>query len=222
MTNFRAYILSLATLSSVCVALPAVAPSMAFAQTAESSDAMVQQPVSTLYKALSKTQGAAGKAMTSQQRYDLLKPAVANSYDLPGILRKTLGGRFDRLDDAQKSALNAAFERFTIAHYVADFKPSANVVFSIDPTITDGVNGTRLVKTTVRGKDDAPDAGTVLTYMMADHKGDGWRIMDVLVGGSMSQVAIQRFDFLAQYKLGGAEHLVKTLNAKADKYMQER
>ena len=52
---------------------------------------------------------------------------------------------------------------------------------------------------------------------MVHRKGDGWKIIDVLLDGSISQVAVQRSDFCSLLGSGDAAPLIASLRAKVSK-----
>ncbi|MBN8908646.1 MAG: ABC transporter substrate-binding protein, partial [Rhodospirillales bacterium] len=57
--------------------------------------------------------------------------------------------------------------------------------------------------------------GHELDYVMRNGPA-GWRIVDVLADGAVSRVAVQRSDFRALLRQGGAEALQRSLDSKAD------
>jgi phospholipid transport system substrate-binding protein len=49
--------------------------------------------------------------------------------------------------------------------------------------------------------------------------GNDWKILDIYLNGTISQLAMQRSDFAASLKKGGAPALTRLLSAKADKLL---
>jgi phospholipid transport system substrate-binding protein len=50
--------------------------------------------------------------------------------------------------------------------------------------------------------------------------GSEWRVIDILLDGSISQLSVYRSDFAATLKTGGAPALIKKINALADKALK--
>ena len=63
----------------------------------------------------------AGKATPFRDRFHMLTPTVDRAFDLPGILRVSVGLRWDDVDAAQQAILLKVFRGFTVVSYVANF-----------------------------------------------------------------------------------------------------
>ncbi len=50
--------------------------------------------------------------------------------------------------------------------------------------------------------------------------GGGWKILDVYLNGSISELATRRSDFGATLSSGGAQALIKKINALSDSLMK--
>jgi phospholipid transport system substrate-binding protein len=61
-------------------------------------------------------------------------------------------------------------------------------------------------------------APVVLNYLMRSSGGD-WKIVDVYLNGTISELATRRSEFAAILKSGGADALIKTLRARSDKLL---
>jgi phospholipid transport system substrate-binding protein len=151
----------------------------------------------------------AGGATPFAQRAASLAPAVDAAFDLPAILRATIGPRWSAIPPAQQDALLAAFRDYTLANWVANFDSFEGQRFEVAPT-TRKVGADQVVETRIVPASGAP---TRLDYVMRN--GDaGWKAVDVLVDGAISRVAVQRSDFRALLRDGDASALIATLNSK--------
>ena len=56
---------------------------------------------------------------------------------------------------------------------------------------------------------------TTLNYLMHDNRGS-WRISDVYLDGSISQLAVHRSEFVSVMRRDGVDGLVMALNRKVD------
>ncbi len=154
----------------------------------------------------------AAKTKSFTERAALLKPVVESAFDLPRILRNSVGPRFGSFDEATRAKLLDVFTQFTVASYVANFDGFSGERFEIvagTRTVgSDQVVATRLV---------LPDGDPVkLDYQVHDENGS-WKIVDVLMDGSISRVAVQRSDFRALLGSGDATRLIDSLSEKVTK-----
>jgi phospholipid transport system substrate-binding protein len=151
----------------------------------------------------------AGKTATFRQRYDIIAPIVIRTFDLNKILRQAIGPRWVSLPLDQQTALGDAFDRFTIASYVANFDDYDGERFEILPSVR-AVGSDRIVETrisTASGKVHALD------YLM-QQVSDGWKVVDVLAEGSISRVAAQRSEMRSVLADGGGAGLLVSLRQK--------
>jgi len=151
----------------------------------------------------------AGKPTPFRDRFHTLAPTIDRAFDLPGILRVSVGLHWGDLDAAQQGALLTVFRGFTIASYVANFNTYGGERFEIAPTLraigTDQVVSTKFVPT-------SGDANRI-DYVMRQ-EGAVWKVVDVLLDGTISRVAVQRSDFRGVLARGGAPALIASLQRK--------
>lgn len=170
--------------------------------------AAVTAPIRALNDALV-TVMKAGKKVRFRDRFQELAPAIDRAFDLSGILRVSVGPQWDSIDPAQKDALLTVFRRFTVASYVANFDAYDGEQFDIAPTLrasgADQIVGTTMVPT----KGDK----VRIDYVMRQEN-NAWKVVDVLLDGTISRVAVQRSDFRALLAHGGAAALIVSLQAK--------
>jgi phospholipid transport system substrate-binding protein len=132
----------------------------------------------------------AGKSVPFMERYTTLSLVVENTFDLPEILHRCVGSSWSTLAAPEQAELLEVFRRFTITSYIASFNSYAGQRFEIDPSPravgNDVVVETHLVP--LNGESSRLD------YLMRA-QGNKWRVVDVLLDGSISRVAVQRSDF---------------------------
>lgn len=150
----------------------------------------------------------AGKAVPFLQRYNTLAPIIDAAFDLPTILQASVGLRWASLPQADQQRLLDAFRKFTVATYVANFDNYNGERIELVPggrsIGADQVVQTRIVPT--RGDP------TSIDYVMR-RSGPGWRAVDVLLNGSISQVAVYRSDWRSSLA-SGAGPLIANLQRK--------
>ncbi len=172
------------------------------------NDAEIVAPIKALDDGLLAVM-LAGQRTAFRDRFKFLAPVIDRAFDLDGILRISVGPRWNDIEPAQQTALMKVFRRFTIASYVANFDNSPDQRFEIAPILrpigADQVVSTSLVPT--RGDRIRID------YVMRQEV-TAWRAIDVLLDGTISRVAVQRSDFRGVLSQAGAPALVTSLERK--------
>lgn len=185
----------------------AIALALAGPRGAQAATEPLDEPLRALYAALEAAMRA-GTTTPFPQRFDALAPVVDQVFDLETVLKVSVGLRWDAMNPDAQARLLAAFRRFTIATYVANFDRYNGERFQILPGARDsGVD--RIVGTEIVSGGDH----LRLDYVMRG--GDGnWRAVDVLLEGSISRVAVQRSDFRKILASGDADALIASLRHK--------
>jgi phospholipid transport system substrate-binding protein len=171
------------------------------------------QRVSSLSDALLDTMKQA-KELGVKGRYDKLSPVLAKTYDLPLMTRIAVGPNWATLTPEQQKAVVAAFTRMTTATYASRFDGFSGEQFVILQTV-DQKNGDKIVKTQIIQSNGKPVA---LSYLVRN-TGSDWRIIDVYLNGTISELANRRAEFGAVLKSSGADGLVSSLNKQGDKLL---
>jgi phospholipid transport system substrate-binding protein len=166
-------------------------------------------PITQFYSVLLAVMKAGQQHVPFPQRAQILAPAVDAAFDLAGILRISVGAYWSSLPAGQQQTLFAVFRTYTICNYVSSFHSYRNRVIAVAPT-TRPVGSERVVTTTITkpGRDPLR-----IDYVMRDED-TGWKVVDVLLDGTISRVAVQRSDFASLVSAGNASQLVATLRAK--------
>lgn len=182
-----------------------VAPSLATPGLA--ADTMVAVPIAALNQALETLEHDAGQPFAT--RYAALAPVVDRAFDLPQILKTIVGLRWAQIPPAQQATLLTVFRAFTICNYVANFNSDSGDRFRILPE-TRTVGADQVVETDIVPKTGDP---TRIDYVMRQGAA-GWRAIDVLEQGTISQAAVQRSDFRRLLESGNGAALIDSLRQK--------
>jgi len=197
-----------ATASTGAIAAPAAAGSTGTATTATLAASGV---VNKLHGTILESMKGADE-MGYQGRYDKLAPVMTETFDLDYMARKSVGRSWKNLDDAEQQLWLETFARLIIANYAGQFNDYSGEHFETlgeDPSIKKTV----LVRTklVLPGDDDLE-----LNYRMRSTP-DGWRIIDVYMKGTVSELALRRSEYTELLKSKGFEKLVSLLNDKVAK-----
>jgi phospholipid transport system substrate-binding protein len=187
-------------------ALLAIPSQPAQAQTADPAASQVRG----FYDALTAAMKMGGSA---KGRFDKLRPAVENAFDLPAMTATAVGPSFAAMPDADKKALIEAFTRMTVANYAKSFDSHHGEAFTVEPaSITRGSE--RFVKSTMKTSSE-----TIAFNYRTHQVGGEWKITDVYLAGNISQMAQKRSDFASTLSSGGAAALTKRINALTDQML---
>lgn len=195
------------TLSRRSMLLLAAGGALAVPWAARAQDAAVIAPINQLDDALIAVMRAASSGTPFLQRYRMLQPAVLRAFDLGEILRVSVGPGWETIPPQMQGLLADEFQRYTVASYIANFNSYEGQRFEVSPIVRQsGAN--RVVTSTLI----SPSDSTRIDYVM--HNAGGWRIVDVLLDGTISRVAVQRSDFRSVFTSGGAQGLITLLRTK--------
>lgn len=142
-------------------------------------------------------------------RYAALDREIRKVFDLTTMTRIVSGATWSAWTGDQRAQLGEAFTRFVVSTYARRFDGYDGEQFVTDATIPLG-NGV-LIMTRIVPKGASPIA---VNYLLRPHPGTGWRVVDVFLTGSISELATQRSEFSAILDRAGYQGLLAALKAK--------
>ncbi len=152
-----------------------------------------------------------GRRVPFDQRYARLEPAIARAFDLPLMTRIAIGPGWMNLTADQQQRLEAAFARYTIATYTNRFDDYSGERFEVDKTPVANPNG-MIVQTRLVPADGRPIS---LNYLMRQGPDGQWRIIDIYLSGTISELATRRAEFSAILSRQGADGLIRVLDQRS-------
>ena len=186
---------------------PAVAPAAIAQDTATVSP---QQAIEKFHSGLLEIMKHA-KELGFQGRTDKLAPLMQKTFDLDFMASKTVGRYWRKLSDEDKLRWARIFARFTTANYAGRFTGYTGEKF-ITVGIEDGKRGTRVVLTKIVVPDDED---VDLNYRMIERNGT-WKVVDVFLNGTVSELALRRSEYSSALKRDGFEQLVASVETKIE------
>ncbi|HEY1459443.1 MAG TPA: ABC transporter substrate-binding protein [Casimicrobiaceae bacterium] len=172
-------------------------------------------PIRTFYDALLAVMKQAD-SLGVRGRYDKLAPVIRATFDLPAMTRIAIGPDWSAIPSEQQTALVDAFSQMTIATYANRFNGYAGESFEVDPEVQSRNTG-RIVRTRLLRTKEEP---VTLNYLMRG-SGDAWKIVDVYLSGSISELATKRSEFGAILKSGGPAALIDSLRQQYERLMRK-
>jgi phospholipid transport system substrate-binding protein len=149
-----------------------------------------------------------------QGRFKVLAPILLKTYDIPSMSRMAVGQSWASLQPAQQAAVTDGFSRMMIATYAKRFDGFSGETFKI-VDISDRPPNAKMVKTVIVQSNGKPVA---INYLMRK-TGSDWRVFDVYLDGTISELASRRAEFTSILRAGGPDALILSLRKQGDKLL---
>jgi len=195
----------------LALVLAAVTLGAPLAPARAADEAAARQVVDSFYQTLLATMKE-GKALGFDGRFKRLAPAVQQAFDLPLMTRLSIGSAWSGLSPAQQQQLVDGFSQFSAASYASNFNDFGGEKFELTGT-RPSQNGRVIVETRLTPAGDAPVA---LNYLLQPGNGQSWKIIDVYLTGTISQLATYQSEFRAVVQRDGADGLIALFAKKVD------
>jgi phospholipid transport system substrate-binding protein len=189
--------------------LSLVVPGLGTAETTDPAASRINSFYDTLLDLMKQA-----KQLGVKGRYDKLAPVLSKTYDLASMSKLAVGQSWGTLSAPQQQGIVTAFTRMTTATYASRFDGFSGEQFEILQTV-EQPNGDKIVKTRIvqsNGK------AVALNYLMRK-SGSDWKVVDVYLDGTISELATRRAEFGAILKSGGPDALVGSLTKQGDKLL---
>ncbi len=178
------------------------------------SDALA--PVTLLHDTLIEVMKDAD-ALGFEGRRQTLGPVLRTIFNFPAMAQAAVGQYWGQMNEVERQELLEVFEEFSVATYADRFNRYAGQRFETlgeKPAPRSAVwVRTRLV---IPADAEHPEGRTVnLNYLVRDFGTEGWRIIDVFLGGAVSEMATRRSEYTSVIRREGVAALIETLASKA-------
>ena len=155
-----------------------------------------------------------GKKLGLKGRYDRLAPILSETYDVPLMARIAVGPSWQSMPSSQQSGVVEAFSQMMVATYASRFDEYSGERFEILQT-EEQPPADKIVKTRITQSNGKVVS---LNYLMR-RSGAEWKVVDVFLDGTISELASRRAEFTAILKSGGPEALISSLRRQGDKLL---
>lgn len=206
---------SAALLFAACVLLfPSTSPAEPAAEPAESAGTPAGDGAAPVVEHLHEALlGVMKDAQTLgyDGRYQQLAPVIHVRFDLPFMAEKSVGRHWKGATEQERQALVETFSRFTVANFAGRFDGFSGQSFRT-LGVEASTHGTVLVRTHL---DEPGEEGVALDYRLRPVDG-GWRIIDIYLNGTVSELALRRSEYSALIQREGFQALLVKLAARID------
>jgi phospholipid transport system substrate-binding protein len=145
-------------------------------------------------------------------RYEYLQPVVAETFDVPFMASKSVGRHWNELTPEERADWQSKFTGYLAANYAGNFTGWDGESFEVVGE-QEAPRDTRVVLTElhVPGGEDV-----VLNYRLRADADGRWRIIDIYLKGTVSELALRRSDFSTTLKDKGFAELSMAIDRKID------
>ena len=149
-----------------------------------------------------------------QGRYDHLHPVMTRLFDVATMTRIAVGPDFAKLAPDQQAALRDAFGRLLVATFASTFDDFKGETYRIDADVS-----ARGQDKFVKSKFNGSGAPVDINYLLRGKAGD-WKVVDIYLNGTISQLATWRSEYGSTFESGGFDGLMAAVKAQTDKDMK--
>jgi phospholipid transport system substrate-binding protein len=195
-------------LTIIVTLLAALSADVLGAQSIRSEDAAAVQVISAFNDTMVSVLKDAEK-LGYQGRFNRLRPALENTYDLEFMAEKAIGHFWKDLSQEERAQWRSTFTDFMSANYASRLNNFNNQKFEVVAS-QGSANGTAIIETKViePANDDVQ-----LNYRMRQTAA-GWRVIDIYYNGTVSELALRRADYAEVLKKDGFAALIASVNQK--------
>ncbi len=142
-------------------------------------------------------------------RYQKIEPAVHDTFDVATMCKIAIGPSWTPMPAEKKNAVLTVFDQYMVTSYASRFKEFKGQQFIVGDAKQASADRV-LVESKLIRSDGEP---VQLNYLFRQTEG-AWKIIDIYLSGTISEMARMRSDFADTLKTGGADALIAQLDAK--------
>jgi phospholipid transport system substrate-binding protein len=169
-----------------------------------------EAPVLRLHDALLAAMKSAGTASFADRKR-VLEPVIRDAFNLPAMTQVAAGPFWNRMSQQERDNVIAAFSDFSVSTYTARFNDFSGERFEVVGQKAGPEDSVWVLTRLVGGGEPVS-----LNYLVRPYDG-AWRIVDVYLKGSISELANRRSEFTSTLRRSGVAGLLKALNDGSDR-----
>ena len=146
---------------------------------------------------------------SNSNQFQTINIIIEKVYDSKKMIRMIIGDVWKNLNDTEKEKIHKTFQDYIVYNYIKRFKKIGKFDFEYKAINPIG-KSFRLVKTILIIENE----GFVEIDYLLHNRDDEWKIFDVLLKGSISEIATRKSEFKKPILDGGIELLIKSINEK--------
>lgn len=147
---------------------------------------------------------------TMNEKKEFLRNIISKTFDYEKMIRFIYGRTWKDLNIELQNELSLVFLDYISFNYANRFKNIESLDFEYIGS--EEIDDKKIVKTNLKINDDKP---IKIDYLLVNN-GEKWRVFDVLLTGSISEIATKKSEFFSIIKNEGAKGLIKKIKEKID------
>ena len=146
---------------------------------------------------------------TIDEKKEFLKIIISRTFDYEKMIKFIYGRSWKDLNKELQNELSLVFLDYISFNYANRFKDIESLNFEY-VSFEEISNNKKIVKTLLKINNDKP---IKIDYLFL-YDGKNWKVFDVLLTGSISEIATKKSEFFSIIKNGGAEGLINKIKDK--------
>ncbi len=142
-------------------------------------------------------------------RYQRLLPAMELAFDLEQMTRVVVGGHWAKMNTTEQKQVVDLFRQFSVSTYASAFSGYGGEQFEVGDELAQPGIGTMVETRLVLKAEPSIELNSLLRETPA-----GWKIMDVYLDGTISELARRRGEFASIIQNQGLTGLIALLTKK--------
>ncbi len=151
------------------------------------------------------------KRLSFDERYKRLAPAIEQAFDLGLMTRIAIGPGWAGLAADQQQRLSAAFARYIISNYANRFDDYGGERLEVSPKAVPNPNGVIVESRLVKSNGEPVN----LNYLLRQDAAGSWKVIDVYLSGTISELATRRSEFSTVLQRNGVDALVQLIEQRS-------
>ena len=136
------------------------------------------------------------------ERVEKLKISIEDTFNYNKMIKYIYGYQWKKLEQYERNELSQTFFNFISFNYAKRFKEIDKLNFKFDGV--ENINETRiLVKTIMLSSENEP----IKFYYVFEYEEEKWKVFDILLDGSISEISVKKNDFKRTISDEGASGL---------------
>lgn len=181
-----------------------LSPRFAFAQSAPDPVTLINNFYAVLLDCMKR-----GAELGFDGRYQLIEPVLNETFDVATMCKISVGPEWTKMPGDKKTAVLTTFNKYMVTTYASRFKSFKNQEFKVGEAKPAGDNRVLVTSQLIRSNGEPVE----LNYLFRNNN-NVWRVIDIYLAGSISQMAQMRSDFAKTVVDGGADALIASLEQK--------
>ena len=140
--------------------------------------------------------------------FDKTTQSITNFYDTRKMIRMIIGDKWKKISESKKDEVTFLFGKYIAQNYIKQFSKFNSIKFNSKGTKKIGEKYILVKSALIINKKDK----IKINYLLINN--NGWRIFDVLIDGTVSEISTKKSEFSKYLQDGGVDLLIKQLRNK--------